>query len=130
MEAEAISLSNKHPLDYSLDWEQLQVSSKALWTDQQPIMNLRKKIEEEQMRGVSISVTIITILVAFLFTYTTTGYAWTATVNNATSCKIKVKVTYGALGSQSKEDYIDPNGTKTFDTGADWYRLKKMDTDV
>ena len=71
------------------------------------------------MRGVSISVAIITILVAFLFAYTTTGYAWTATVNNATSCKIKVKVTYGALGSQSKEDYIDPNGTKTFDTGAD-----------
>lgn len=71
------------------------------------------------MRGVPTSVLISIILLAFLVTFTTTAYCWTVTVNNATTCKIRVKIEYGALGRLIKEDYIDPNGTKTFGTGAD-----------
>ena len=71
------------------------------------------------MRGVSTSVVISTIVLAFLVTFTTTAHSWTVTVTNATTCKIRVKIEYGALGRLIKEEYIAPNGTKTFDTGAD-----------
>lgn len=71
------------------------------------------------MRRVSISVITGTMVLAFLVAFTTTAYSWAATVTNATACKIKVRIEYGALGAQVKEDYIDPNGTKSFSTGAD-----------
>ena len=71
------------------------------------------------MREVSRLIVISVIIHGFLVTCTTSAHSWTAYVTNTTPCTIKVRVEYGALGAKVHEAYIEPCGSKSFNTGSD-----------